>query len=162
MFIRVLQNDPNWHTLDCLPVPYAIDRKKLATMGGRRPPSLQRRDHPGRQRSQPFGACGPSTGKDGTMSQDDEGELDPIFSAAQLAVLARIVADEAAFDRLADLFAWVYGRPPDGAAEAFQWGAKNTDANLIALGFENRAGFQNFYDLVLMVEQGPRGKDVLN
>jgi hypothetical protein len=43
MFIRVLQNDPNWHTLDCLPVPYAIDRKKLATMGGRSPPSLQRR-----------------------------------------------------------------------------------------------------------------------
>jgi hypothetical protein len=27
-----------WHTLDCLPVPYAIDRKKLATMGGRSPP----------------------------------------------------------------------------------------------------------------------------
>jgi hypothetical protein len=41
MFIRVLQNDPNWHTLDCLPVPYAIDRKKLATMGGRSRPSLQ-------------------------------------------------------------------------------------------------------------------------
>jgi hypothetical protein len=38
MFIRVLQNDPNWHTLDRLPVPYAIDRKKLATMGGRGPP----------------------------------------------------------------------------------------------------------------------------
>jgi hypothetical protein len=38
MFIRVLQNDPNWHTLDCLPVPYAIDRKKLATTGGRSPP----------------------------------------------------------------------------------------------------------------------------
>jgi hypothetical protein len=38
MFIRVLQNDPNWHTLDCLPVPYAIDRKKLATMGGRSQP----------------------------------------------------------------------------------------------------------------------------
>jgi hypothetical protein len=38
MFIRVLQNDPNWHTLDCLPVPYAIDRKKLATMGGRSTP----------------------------------------------------------------------------------------------------------------------------
>jgi hypothetical protein len=35
MFIRVLQNDPNWHTLDCLPGPYAIDRKKLATIGGR-------------------------------------------------------------------------------------------------------------------------------
>jgi len=33
MFIRVLQNDPNWHTLDCLPVPYAIDRKKLANIG---------------------------------------------------------------------------------------------------------------------------------
>jgi hypothetical protein len=32
MFIRVLQNDPNWHTLDCLPVPYAIDRKKLAKL----------------------------------------------------------------------------------------------------------------------------------
>src|SRR5258707_12875812 len=42
MFIRVLQNDPNWHTLDCLPVPYAIDRKKLATMGGRKPASFQR------------------------------------------------------------------------------------------------------------------------
>ena len=36
MFILVLQNDPNWHTLDCLAVPYAIDRKKLATRGGRR------------------------------------------------------------------------------------------------------------------------------
>jgi hypothetical protein len=32
MFIRVLQNDPNWHTLDCLPVPYAIDRKKPANI----------------------------------------------------------------------------------------------------------------------------------
>jgi len=40
MFIRVLQNDPNWHTLDCLPVPYAIERKKLATMGGRRLASM--------------------------------------------------------------------------------------------------------------------------
>ena len=40
MFIRVLQNDPYWHTLDCLPVPYAIDRKKLATMGGRRLASM--------------------------------------------------------------------------------------------------------------------------
>jgi hypothetical protein len=40
MFIRVLQNDPNWHTLDCLPVPYAIDRKKLATTGGRRLASM--------------------------------------------------------------------------------------------------------------------------
>jgi len=38
MFIRVLQNDPNWHTLDCLPVPYAIDRKKLASMGRRSTP----------------------------------------------------------------------------------------------------------------------------
>ena len=42
MFIRVLQNDPNWHTLDCLPVPYAVDRKKFATMGGRKPASFQR------------------------------------------------------------------------------------------------------------------------
>jgi hypothetical protein len=39
MFVRALQNDLNWHTLDCLPVPYAIDRKKLATMGGRSPAS---------------------------------------------------------------------------------------------------------------------------
>jgi hypothetical protein len=34
----VLQNDLNWHTRDCLPVPYAIGRKKLATMGRRSPP----------------------------------------------------------------------------------------------------------------------------
>jgi len=40
MFILVLQNDPNWHTLDRLQVPYAIDRKKLATMGGRRLASM--------------------------------------------------------------------------------------------------------------------------
>jgi hypothetical protein len=33
MFIVVLQNDPNWHTLDRLPVPYVIDRKKLANIG---------------------------------------------------------------------------------------------------------------------------------
>jgi hypothetical protein len=33
MFIHVLQNEPNWHTLDRLPVPYAIDRKKLANIG---------------------------------------------------------------------------------------------------------------------------------
>jgi len=33
MFILVLQNAPNWHTLDRLPVPYAIDRKKLANIG---------------------------------------------------------------------------------------------------------------------------------
>jgi hypothetical protein len=32
MFIRVLQNDLNWHTMDCLPVPYAIDRKKPANI----------------------------------------------------------------------------------------------------------------------------------
>jgi hypothetical protein len=37
MFIVVLQNDPNWHTLDRLPVPYAIDRKKLANIGGYAP-----------------------------------------------------------------------------------------------------------------------------
>jgi hypothetical protein len=43
MFIRVLQNDPNWHTLDWLPVPYAIDRKKLATMGRRSPPRFNGR-----------------------------------------------------------------------------------------------------------------------
>jgi hypothetical protein len=46
MFIRVLQNDPNRRTLDCLPVAYAIDRKKLATVGGRSQPSLQRRAGP--------------------------------------------------------------------------------------------------------------------
>jgi hypothetical protein len=33
MFILVLQNDPNWHSLDRLPVSYAIDRKKLANIG---------------------------------------------------------------------------------------------------------------------------------
>jgi hypothetical protein len=42
MFILVLQNDPNWHTLDCLPVPYAIDRKKLANNGARPFPGLGR------------------------------------------------------------------------------------------------------------------------
>jgi hypothetical protein len=49
------------------------------------------------------------------MSQDDDGELDPDFSAAQLAVLARIEADEAAFERLTELFVEVAfnaaGRP---------------------------------------------------
>jgi hypothetical protein len=35
MFVCVLQNDPNWHALDCSPVPCAIDRKKLATMARR-------------------------------------------------------------------------------------------------------------------------------
>jgi hypothetical protein len=42
MFVRALQNDPNWHTLDYLPVPYPIARKKLATMGGRCPPLIRR------------------------------------------------------------------------------------------------------------------------
>jgi hypothetical protein len=32
MFVRVLQNDPNWHTGIVYPVPYAIDRKKLANI----------------------------------------------------------------------------------------------------------------------------------
>ncbi len=49
MFILVLQNDPNWHTLDRLPVPYAIDRKKLANIGA----SLRR----------PFAGLGRVTGK---------------------------------------------------------------------------------------------------
>jgi len=45
MFIRVLQNDPNWHTLDCLPVhpmpsnarsspPWADVARLASTPGG--------------------------------------------------------------------------------------------------------------------------------
>jgi hypothetical protein len=32
MFILVLQNDPNWHTLDRLPVPYATIARSLPTL----------------------------------------------------------------------------------------------------------------------------------
>ena len=96
------------------------------------------------------------------MSQDDEGELDPNFSAAQLAVLARIVADEAAFDRLTELFVNETGRVQHRDTEVFQWGAHLDDLVLIELGFEGRAGFQYNFDVVLMVEQGPRGKDTVN
>jgi hypothetical protein len=59
MFIRVLQNDPNWHTLDCLPVPYAIDRKKPATMGGRRPPRFNA-GRPGLLKPLRLGSDGPA------------------------------------------------------------------------------------------------------
>ena len=74
----------------------------------------------------------------------------------------RIEADYEAFERLAALFAWVHGRPPSSDIEAFHWGAQDTDANLIALGFENRAGFQYNYDICLIVEQRGRTKDKLN
>jgi hypothetical protein len=96
------------------------------------------------------------------MSQDDDGELDPDFSAAQFAVLARIEADEAAFERLTELFVNETGRVQHRDTEVFQWGAHLDDLVLIELGFEGRAGFQYNFDVVLMVEQGPRGKDTVN
>jgi hypothetical protein len=74
----------------------------------------------------------------------------------------RIVADEEAFERLADLFQQTHGRALASGCEAYQWGAKMEDAALTAMGFGGRAGFQYNYDLCLMVEYGPRGKGALN
>jgi hypothetical protein len=84
------------------------------------------------------------------------------FSPEVAAEMDRIGADEEAFENLVAMFAWVHGRPPVRDTEAFEWGAKNTDANLRAFGFEGRQGFQDNYDLCLMVEKGPRAGDALN
>ena len=74
----------------------------------------------------------------------------------------RIVADEEAFERLADLFQQTHGRALASGCEVYKWGAKMEDAALAAMGFEGRAGFQYNYDLCLMAEYGPRAKDWLN
>jgi hypothetical protein len=95
------------------------------------------------------------------MSDDEEIPV-PKWCKAQLAGLERQIADEEAFAALVAMFEFVYGRPPICDTEAFEWGAKNTDANLIAMGFEDRAGFQYNFDLCLMVEHGPRAKDAIN
>jgi hypothetical protein len=84
------------------------------------------------------------------------------WSAAVIAEMERVIADEEAFGRLVDLFKQVHARGPRGDCEAFQWGAQMDDATLIALGFEDRAGFKCSYDSYLMVEHGPRAIDALN
>jgi len=76
--------------------------------------------------------------------------------------LARIAADEVAFERLTELFVNEHGRVQHRDTEIYQWGAHLHDLVLTELGFEGRAGFQHNYDLCLMVEQGPRGKDCVN
>ena len=78
------------------------------------------------------------------------------------AEIVRIGADEEAFERLVDLFRRAHERAPHGDCEAYQWGAQQHDDTLIALGFEDRAGFQYNYDLCLMAEHGPRAKDAMN
>jgi hypothetical protein len=84
------------------------------------------------------------------------------WSAAVVAEMERIVADEEAFERLVDLFKQAHGRGPRGNCEAFKWGAQMDDVTLIALGFEDRAGFECSYDSWVMVEHGPRANDALN
>lgn len=96
------------------------------------------------------------------MFDNDEEIPVPKWSKAQKEEMERISADEEAFEGLVAMFEFVHGRRPMRDTEAFEWGAKNTDANLAAMGFEGRAGFQYNYDLCLMVEQGPRAKDAIN
>jgi hypothetical protein len=86
----------------------------------------------------------------------------PRWTPEQITELNRIGADEDATEKLFALFEWVHGRERIRDTEAFEWGAKNTDATLRALGFESRARFQYVYDCTLMVEQGPRAKDRIN
>jgi hypothetical protein len=74
----------------------------------------------------------------------------------------RIAADEDAFEGLVALFRQAHGRAPHEDCEAYQWGTLLHRDTLVALGFEGRAGFQYSYDLCLMIEHGPRAKDVLN
>jgi hypothetical protein len=76
--------------------------------------------------------------------------------------MERIAADEEAFEGLVALFRWAHGRAPHENCEAYQWGTLLHHDTLIALGFEDRAGFQHNYDLCLMIEHGPRAKDALN
>ena len=82
------------------------------------------------------------------------GDADRLASIVA-AELNRILADEEAFERLANLFQQVHGRALASDCEAYQWGAKMDDAALTAMGFEGRAGFQYNYDLCLMAEYGP-------
>jgi hypothetical protein len=84
------------------------------------------------------------------------------WSAYVTAEMNRIVADEEAFERLANLFQKAHGRTPASDCEAYEWAAKMKDAALTAIGFEGRAGFQYNYDLCLLAEYGPRAKDWLN
>ena len=83
----------------------------------------------------------------------------PAYLAAEM---NRIVADEAALERLLDLFKLAHGRAHTSYCEAYQWGANMEDTALTAMGFAGRAGFQYNYDLCLIVEYGPRANDVLN
>jgi hypothetical protein len=84
----------------------------------------------------------------------------PRWTPEQIAELNRYSAEEDATEKLLALFEFVHGRPPTLDTEAFAWGA--TDANLMALGFKDRAAFQHYYDFILMVEQGPRARDRIN
>ena len=58
------------------------------------------------------------------------------WSAYVVAEMNRIVADEEAFERLADLFQQAHGRAPASDCEAYEWGAKMEDARLTAMGFQ--------------------------
>lgn len=94
--------------------------------------------------------------------KDNDDFPEPRFSFDQTEEMRSIGSDEEAFENLAACFELVHGRPPARATEAFEWGAKNTVANLKGMGFKGREGFQCNYDLVLMVEQGPRAGDTVN
>jgi hypothetical protein len=96
------------------------------------------------------------------MRDDDEIILPTKMSLAQATEMARIGADDEAFENLVALFAFAHGRQPSTDVEAFEWGAKNSDDSLMALGFEGRAGFQCNYDCCLMVTHGPRPGDTLH
>jgi 6-phosphofructokinase len=91
------------------------------------------------------------SGTEGSHMRDDDEILLPNFSPAQRAEAGPFAADEDAFDRLMTLFEYVHGHGPLSDLEAFEWGATNTDANLTALGFEGRAGFQYNYDCCMAV-----------
>jgi hypothetical protein len=89
------------------------------------------------------------------MMDDD---LPTRFSQAQAAGMERIAADEEAFAAMVAMFEWVHGRQALNDLEVYAWGAKTTDENLTAFGFDGRSGFSYCYDCALAVS-GPRAGD---
>jgi hypothetical protein len=79
----------------------------------------------------------------------------PKFLRDQVPAMERINADAEAFAAMVSMFKEVHGRKPVHDLEAFAWGAKNTDENLRAFGFADRAGFQYCFDCVLAVSGEP-------
>lgn len=61
---------------------------------------------------------------------------------------------DTAFENLCAMFELAHSRPRANDLEVFTWGAKNTDQDLKACGFVDRAHFQYWFDLTLAAAQG--------